>query len=92
MAYPMAAFLTGWLSERGWDRRYSTSLAAMLAGLLAIYAGGVWWLAVAFTGSIGSAIQTGVAPFALLDLLKIAAAAMILPQAWRRLGTRGPEA
>jgi biotin transport system substrate-specific component len=33
MAYPAAAFLTGWLAERGWDRRYLTSFASMLLGL-----------------------------------------------------------
>src|SRR5688572_33172050 len=31
MAYPFAAFVTGWLGERGFDRRYMTSVAAMAA-------------------------------------------------------------
>ena len=33
MAYPFAAFVTGALAERGFDRRYLTSVLAMLAGL-----------------------------------------------------------
>ncbi len=33
LAYPVAAFVTGWLAERGWDRRYLSSAAAMLLGL-----------------------------------------------------------
>ena len=33
MAYPIAAFVTGWLAERGFDRRYTTAVVAMLAGL-----------------------------------------------------------
>ena len=33
MAYPIAAFVTGWLAERGFDRRYFTSILAMAAGL-----------------------------------------------------------
>ena len=41
MAYPLAAFVTGYLAERGFDRRYVTSVLAMLAGLLVIYAAGV---------------------------------------------------
>jgi biotin transport system substrate-specific component len=49
MAYPIAAFLTGYLAERGWDRRYLTSYAAMLAGLFLIFTSGVTWLAVAYT-------------------------------------------
>jgi biotin transport system substrate-specific component len=84
LAYPAAAFVTGWLSERGWDRRYATSLLAMVAGLLVIYAGGVSWLAVAHVGSLGAAMTFGLVPFVLLDLLKLAAAAMILPKVWRR--------
>ena len=30
MSYPFAAFLTGWLAERGFDRRYLTAFIAML--------------------------------------------------------------
>ena len=88
MAYPVAAFATGWLSEHGWDRRYLTSFAAMLAGLGVIYLGGVSWLAAAFLPSAGAAVTAGLAPFVVLDVLKVAAAAMILPQAWRLLGRR----
>src|SRR5688572_31755061 len=29
MSYPFAAFLTGWLAERGFDRRYVTSVLAI---------------------------------------------------------------
>lgn len=88
LAYPLAAFVTGWLSEQGWDRRYASSLAAMLVGLTVIYAGGVAWLATAFTASFTTAIAAGLAPFAILDVLKLTAAAMILPQAWRLIGRR----
>jgi biotin transport system substrate-specific component len=88
MAYPLAAFVTGWLSEQGWDRRYLTSFAAMLVGLGVIYLGGVAWLAAAFTPSPRAAVAAGIAPFLVLDVLKVAAAAMILPQTWRLLGKR----
>jgi biotin transport system substrate-specific component len=88
MAYPLAAYVTGRLSERGWDRRYATSLAAMLVGLAVIYAGGVSWLALAFVDSFSAAVAAGLIPFVLLDVLKLTAVAMILPEAWRRLGPR----
>jgi biotin transport system substrate-specific component len=86
MAYPIAAFLTGYLAQRGWDRRYLTSFTAMLVGLLVIFTGGVTWLAVAYTGSIAAAFAQGAAPFIFPDLLKAAAAALILPQVWRLVG------
>jgi biotin transport system substrate-specific component len=89
MAYPIAAFVTGWLAERGWDRRYLTSAAAMLIGLTIVFAGGVSWLAVAITGSLGAAVASGFLPFIMMDLVKVAAAAMILPTAWKIIpGTR----
>jgi biotin transport system substrate-specific component len=86
MAYPVAAFVTGWLAERGWDRGYWTSAAAMLIGLTVIFAGGVAWLAVAFTHSLVAALASGLLPFLALDLVKVLAASMILPQAWRLVG------
>ncbi len=86
MAYPLAAFVTGWLAERGWDRRYLTSAAAMLAGLAIIYLGGVSWLTVAFTHSIAAAMTLGLVQFVVLDVLKITAAALVLPRVWRLLG------
>ena len=36
MSYPIAAFLTGYLAERGMDRRYLTSVLAMLGGLVVV--------------------------------------------------------
>ncbi len=86
LAYPIAAFVTGWLAERGWDRRYVTSCASMLAGLAVIFAGGVSWLAVAFGQSLPVALSQGFTPFILADLVKVAVAAAILPQVWRFAG------
>jgi biotin transport system substrate-specific component len=58
----------------------------MLAGLFLIFTGGVTWLAAAYTGSFAAAFAQGAAPFILADLVKAAAAAMILPQLWRFVG------
>jgi biotin transport system substrate-specific component len=86
MAYPVAAFVTGWLAERGWDRRYLTSLASMLAGLAVIFGGGVAWLSLMPGQTIGTAIAGGFLPYIAMDLLKAAIAAKILPVAWKTLG------
>ena len=88
MAYPIAAFVTGWLAERGWDRRYWTSVLAMVGGLALIFAGGVSWLSIGFTHSLTTAASQGLVPFVAIDLVKVSVAALILPQAWRVVGRR----
>jgi biotin transport system substrate-specific component len=95
MAYPFASLVTGWLAERGFARRYATSVLAMLAGLAVIYAGGVLWLAffartIAGNAAVGlsQALAGGVAPFVLADLGKLLLAAAIVPVLWRLFGSR----
>lgn len=91
LVYPLAAFITGWLAERGLDRRYRGSLAAMAAGLLVIYAGGVLWLAwfaatPAGSAAVGleAAFLSGAYPFIVPDVIKLAVAAAIPPVVRRR--------
>ena len=86
LAYPLAAFVTGLLAELGWDRRYVTSVLAMLAGLAVIYAGGVSWLAVAYTHSLPAAVSAGVTAFIVADVAKVIVAALALPAAWHFAG------
>jgi biotin transport system substrate-specific component len=92
MAYPIAAFAAGWLAERGWDRRYLSSAAAMLIGLAIIFVGGVSWLAVSVTHSLPAAIGAGFVVFAAFDVIKVLAAAAILPRVWRAIGSSGHRA
>ena len=84
MSYPFAAFVSGWLAERGCARRYVTVVAAMAAGLAVVFAGGVSWLALVVQPSHGlrSALAAGFFPFILPDLLKLLAAAWVLPGLW----------
>jgi biotin transport system substrate-specific component len=87
LSYPIAAWVCGRLAERGWDRRYLTSLAAMLAGLSVIYAGGLAWR-LTWLRSIDLAVATSILPFVVPDIVKAGLAAAILPQAWRFAGVR----
>ena len=80
LAYPAAAWLTGMLAERRFDRRYFTSVLAMLAGLVVVYAGGVAGL----SATLGLDAATSAAtPFAIADLLKLVLAAGVLPSVWQ---------
>ncbi len=94
MAYPVAAWLVGLLAERGFDRRYARSVGAMIAGLAVIYACGVAWLAfgavIPQALGVRAAIVAGAGPFFFADVVKIAAAAAVLPVFWRFIGRQAP--
>jgi biotin transport system substrate-specific component len=92
MSYPFAAFLAGMLAERGFDRRYLTSVMAMIAGLAIVFAGGVLWLAwfaQPARAGLSAALQAGLYPFLPADLAKVCVAAAVMPSVWRLLGTPG---
>ncbi|HKP71359.1 MAG TPA: biotin transporter BioY [Pyrinomonadaceae bacterium] len=81
LAYPVAAFVTGWLAERGWDRRFLTAAAAIAVGSIVILFGG--WLGLLRFYPATQAFALGVAPFVVGDVLKVALAAAALPSGWR---------
>src|SRR5688500_9840459 len=69
MSYPLAAFVAGWFSERGWGSNVVRAIAGMLVALVMIYAGGWMWLAMLTDAR--SAFAMGVAPFIVADILKV---------------------
>jgi len=87
IGFAAAAFLVGWLAERGWDRRTLTALGAMTLGNLVIYAFGASWLALLVGAN--HALALGVAPFIVGDVLKIAIGTALLPLGWRGLSRLG---
>lgn len=82
LAFPIAAFVVGWLCERRLDRQFWTSAFAMLPGSLIIYAIGVPWLAVVMHLTLYQALLGGMIPFIPGDLFKLVVAALLLPSAW----------
>jgi biotin transport system substrate-specific component len=91
LAYPLAAFVAGRLAERGFDRRYLTSVLAMAAGLAVIFAGGLSWLTfqlapVSGAQAFQAALQAGLYPFVLVDVVKLFVAGAVLPGVWKIIG------
>jgi biotin transporter BioY len=86
MSYPLAAFVAGYLAERGFDRRYGTSVLAMAAGLAIIFASGVAWMAWGAPHlGLAAAVSSGLVPFIPADIVKVLLAALLLPAAWKFL-------
>jgi biotin transport system substrate-specific component len=86
-----AAALTGWLAQRGWDRRISSSVSAMLTGNVVIYIFGLLWLhhwlgAHNFGQSWNTTLTDGLYPFVAGDVIKLYLAAAALPAAWKLVG------
>ena len=88
-SYPFAAFVVGYLAERGFEKRYFTSCLAMLAGLTVVMTFGVTWLALfAQPVALGfdSALRLGLYPFLVNDVLKICLGGALLPGVWKLVG------
>ena len=82
-----AAFVTGWLSERGWDRSVPRLFVAMGLGHILILAAGFLWLAFGIKLGAERAWLVGVVPFIAGSLIKNALGAALVP-AIRRLVDR----
>ncbi len=88
IGFVVAAYVVGWMAERGWDRRFWTAAVAMLAGEFLIYLFGVPWLAY-FVGA-GDALPLGMFPFIPGDIAKLVVAALVLPSTWSLVGPQHP--
>lgn len=86
VGFPVGAFATGLLAERGWDRTPGRAFLAMLAGSLPIFALGLLGLS-RFVPAETLLVQ-GLWPFLPGDLLKSAVSAGLLPLGWKLLGKR----
>lgn len=82
IGFVMAAYVIGLLAECGWERSVGTSILPFLVGTAIIYACGVAWLAVVL-GSFSKAVAAGLLPFLIGDAIKLIAASLMLPAAWK---------
>jgi biotin transport system substrate-specific component len=85
VGFAAAAAIIGWFAERGFDRSPFELFGVMLLGDVVVFVLGVTWLAafaVLPSGNTGigleAAMNGGVAPFILGDLLKLALAASMV--------------
>jgi biotin transport system substrate-specific component len=89
IGFVAAAFTTGWLSERGWDRSVPLLFVAMAAGHVIILGCGFAWLAFGMKLGVGKAWLVGIAPFVAASVIKNALGAILVPAIRRALDRRG---
>ena len=82
IGFVAAAYVVGLLAERGLERNIRTSILPFLVGTIIIYACGVSWLTI-LLGSFSKAVAAGLVPFVVGDIIKLVAAALALPAAWK---------
>jgi biotin transport system substrate-specific component len=82
VGFVLAAALTGYLAQKRWDRRFSSSLGAMLLGNVAIYVPGLLWLAHYLNTGVNDTLVAGLYPFVFGDVIKLFLAGALLPSAW----------
>jgi len=86
IGFVIAAFVIGWLAEKGWDRHVWKAIPAMFIGCAAYYVFGLLWLLKFVPQDM--VLQTGLYPFIIGDLIKIVTAAVIIPSGWILLQRR----
>jgi biotin transport system substrate-specific component len=79
LAYPVVAFIAGWISERG-IASFGRNLVGGLVAELVLFAAGISWLAIV-AGSWQRAVAFGLAPFLFAEVMKV----MVAAAAARRL-------
>jgi biotin transport system substrate-specific component len=82
IGFVISAYIIGLLAEQGLERNMRTSIIPFLVGTIIIYVCGVAWLAVVL-GSFTDALTAGLLPFLIGDTIKLFAAALMLPAAWK---------
>ena len=85
LGFIVAAGIVGRIAEHGATLTVWRTAGLMVLGNLVIYAVGVTWLKYAIDATWATALQLGVAPFLIGDVVKIALAAGLLPLTWAGL-------
>lgn len=83
IGFVAAGALVGWLAQRGADRTVTRTAATMVLGSLVIYAIGLPYLMATTGMDLQTGLAKGVVPFLVGDAIKVAAAAGLLPAAWK---------
>ena len=89
VGFIVAAALVGLLAERRQDRAVLTAIPAFLAGSVIIYLFGVTWLMIDLGVDSTRALELGMTPFVIGDLVKVVLAGIALPAAWALTDRRG---
>ncbi len=81
----IAAALIGWLAQKRWDRGVGSAIGAFVLGEIIVFTIGVAWLSQAVGVPALKAMELGLYPFVVGDILKVLLAAGAFPLMWNIL-------
>lgn len=81
-SFPAAAFVAGFLMEKGLAKNYLSTLLSSVVATVVLFASGFAYLAILF--GYAKAFAFGVAPFLLTEPLKLMVASLIAKKAWKK--------
>ena len=81
VGFILAAALVGFLCEHEWDRKPWVHFG-MFLGAAVLYIPGILWLAYDLDVSLSKALEFGLYPFIVGDMMKLGLASLSLPVAW----------
>lgn len=84
MAYPLVAFVAGWIYEKSGARQFAWAALSSVAAELVLFAGGLSWLALQ-THSIALAIRLGFYWFIFAEVIKVLMAAAVASRWSKRI-------
>jgi len=87
VGFVVCAVVVGSLARRGLDRKVLTTAVVLAAGDLLVLFAGATGLVLGLGFTPGQAVTAGVTPFVIGDAVKVVLASVLLPAAWRLVGT-----
>ncbi|MBM3580609.1 MAG: biotin transporter BioY [Alphaproteobacteria bacterium] len=80
VGFVAAAWLAGWLAEKGWDRTFLKATAVNFVATVVVFVFGLAWLVPMY--GFSKSVAVGVTPFLLSSAFKIVLGGALLPAAW----------
>jgi biotin transport system substrate-specific component len=80
IGFVAAAWLAGWLAEKGWDRTFLKATAVNFVATAVVFVFGLAWLVPMY--GFSKSVAVGVTPFLLSSAFKIVLGGALLPAAW----------
>ncbi|MCB0858198.1 MAG: biotin transporter BioY [Solirubrobacterales bacterium] len=83
LGYLIAAYVVGYLAERGQDRKFKTAFVSFIFAQLIIFTCGVIGLMAILNFSFSTAFHDGFVLYIPIELIKAGIGALLLPAAWK---------